>query len=77
MVPVYASKSDIVNYYQWKFISYVALVAGALFWYLLLQKKTGVYGFFGLLVIVSLGVLYFQYESGYVPWYLRTYGGWR
>jgi hypothetical protein len=64
------------EYYKWRAIGFAALAAGLLFWYLFLQKK-GVYGLFVIILIVSIGVTYFKYESGYVPWYLRTYGGWR
>ena len=70
----FSSQRD--EYYKWTAIRYAALIAGLLFWYLFLQNK-GFYGLVAIILVVSVGVTYFKYESGYVPWYLQTYGGWR
>jgi hypothetical protein len=71
------SSSQRDEYYKWRAIQYAAFVAAFIFWYFFLQKKTGVYGIFGIMAIAYLGVMYFQYESGYVPWRVQLYGGWR
>jgi predicted histidine transporter YuiF (NhaC family) len=67
------SASDVQQYYKWLAIKLLAFIVAFTIYYKFLSKKYGIMSLLGLLLIIFVGIMYFQYKDGYIPWTRRSW----